>query len=1417
MKLQLENPYIAGAPLRGQQGFWGRQVELAWVSRELRNTATNALVLFGQRRIGKTSLLLQLRRVLSSGTLLPIYFDLQDRASHVLSQVLADLADTVAESSGLKSPDPNAFDDRGRFFLNTFMHQLYQTLGTTRRPVFLLDEFDVLDQPTEKALPHTAASKSLFPFLRYMMANDPRPAFVFAVGRRAEDLSLDFSSTFKASLIREIWVLDRESAESVVRQAEVNGTLRFSERAVARILELTSRHPYLIQLLCQRIWERAYIQSPSAMPHIDVPEVENAVSDALESGKSALIWLWNGLSPAEKVYAAALAQTAREQEIISEESILKVLEIHAPRLRIDEARLASDVLVQRHVVEQLGKREYRFAVELLRRWVQQNKPLWAVKDELDQLDPLADSIFRTGLEYMQRNKLEPAIRNFRDALDINPRHFRAQLRLGEALLEIGEIDMAVAELEKAHKLDPEEAKLSLARALVAQAKARIKAEHFDDANAITKLAIGLDPNNIEVKNLRTVAVAGTVRIADFIGRDQITISYGVTASDVERLIDRVLAFLQRGATFIHAGDALRAEVDGEVLTFRPGAIQQLAGSRSERSYLLSLTVRREYQIWATKFIPLAAQMDVKRSAEALDMPVAFSEFRVPREGEGLEALVTTVPLADITEAIDRHAAFVILGEPGAGKTTTLQKIAFEAARKLLLDGAGRVPLFVRLSQQAERTPLEFLRAEWERRTGSDFADALAAGRALLLADGVNELPRDERDERLKAWRLFAGDHCEANQVIFTGREKDYEGQLNLPRVRVEPLDDERIADYLRRNDAAGLGELLDDPKTRLREMARNPFNLALLAYAYKSNRREMGNRGRLLEWFAGELFAREERLAHKGWIRREAQVQALAQLAYAMQAQGEGTTVPPKAARDALPPSVEVNGEDISIKPADVFRFARAATILDPAIEPDVRFYHHLLQEYFAAIDLLRRFEAGEDLGGLWTAPRRTGEMPPAGVGEWDPLPEPPATGWEVTTILACGLARDPARLVEAIHLHNPVLAGRCLDEAGVYQSDDPNPFIRFSSVAILAQRVRADLLADLYNPAVHLRARLQAGFTLGRIGDPRLEPTVVNGTRVILPQMRRVPAATIFIGESSDDPDAYQDEMPQHTVDLPEFEVGTWPVTNAEYTCFIAAGGYVDERYWTTSLSRRWLIGEDMAGGLMEAWMTIWKELKRYSDWRVRFERKGVYSPDQIQTLEYIAELDEPDLRSWLSDNIPKRSRQQPAFWKDTNYNNPSQPAVGVTWFEAQAYCRWLSAVSGKLYRLPTEVEWEAAARGTDIRHYLWGNDWDAGRANTIEGRVLKPSPIGAYAAAGGVGPFGTEDQSGNVWNWTNTLYRPYPYQNDDRENVDSEGERTIRGGSWDNSRWFARCTSRFRHAPDFYSDDIGFRVILPSRSTDL
>lgn len=527
-------------------------------------------------------------------------------------------------------------------------------------------------------------------------------------------------------------------------------------------------------------------------------------------------------------------------------------------------------------------------------------------------------------------------------------------------------------------------------------------------------------------------------------------------------------------------------------------------------------------------------------------------------------------------------------------------------------------------------------------------------------------------------------------------------------------------------------------------------------------------------------------------------------MAYVLQGEGENLTFDLEKAKAALPAQVTCRKQKTPVDADALLRLGRAATLLDPAVEPDVRFYHQLLQEYFAANELLKRFLSGEDLSSLWKTPVFTTEMPDAKVGEWDPLPEPPTTGWEVTTILACGILSDTKhyppgmteKYLQEVLAVNLALAGRCLDEAGLVLKPET-----------VLQTTRQGLLRRLYDPTAHLRAPLQAGLVLGRIGDPLFEIQEINGVQVILPQMVDVPAGTYWIG-GQDDPDAYENEKPRFEVILPAFRIGRWPVTRAEFACFMAAGGYQEERWWEGNLAKRWLAGEDVTGGQVNSMLELWGLLKETPGWQEQI--KDVWTPENIKAWENRLSMGREKFSQLLSDQLQTKSRRQPDTWTRGGWDNPSQPVTGVTWFEVNAYAAWLSAVSGVEYRLPGEAEWEAAARGVEGRIYPWGNSWDGNRANTVEGRVMKPSPVGAYAAAGGRGPFGGEDQAGNVYEWTSSLYRPYPVTITE-EDWESTGERVVRGGSWFDYRRNARGAFRLRLIPDYFSVNVGFRLFSP------
>jgi formylglycine-generating enzyme required for sulfatase activity len=187
----------------------------------------------------------------------------------------------------------------------------------------------------------------------------------------------------------------------------------------------------------------------------------------------------------------------------------------------------------------------------------------------------------------------------------------------------------------------------------------------------------------------------------------------------------------------------------------------------------------------------------------------------------------------------------------------------------------------------------------------------------------------------------------------------------------------------------------------------------------------------------------------------------------------------------------------------------------------------------------------------------------------------------------------------------------------------------------------------------------------------------------------------------------------------------------------------------------------------------------------------------------------------------VQATGHRAPEGWTNGNPSphKEDHPVADVSLFDAKEYCQWLSQVTGKDYRLPSEAEWEKGARGTDGRIYPWGSQWDFTRCNSSEGGVRQTTLVQAYPQ--GTSPYDVLDMAGNIWEWTRSLwggsggyahYR-YPYRlPDTKENPEAGGDvsRVLRGGAFYCDRRDVRCARRSWYLPFGRNGSIGFRVVM-------
>jgi formylglycine-generating enzyme required for sulfatase activity len=316
------------------------------------------------------------------------------------------------------------------------------------------------------------------------------------------------------------------------------------------------------------------------------------------------------------------------------------------------------------------------------------------------------------------------------------------------------------------------------------------------------------------------------------------------------------------------------------------------------------------------------------------------------------------------------------------------------------------------------------------------------------------------------------------------------------------------------------------------------------------------------------------------------------------------------------------------------------------------------------------------------------------------------------------------------------------------------------ADLAAIGPPALARLLFAVADSRLDIQHRLAAGDVLGRLGDPRFDAPDFTGPWI------EVPAGPALIGSAPGEPEAQTNALPQHEVDVALFAIGRFPLTNRAYALFVEDGGYEDAALWHD-----------------DGW--AWKN----------------------------------------SFNITAPNSWQRAAAR------PNHPVTGICWYEARACCAWLTGRltereelrGGEVVRLPTEAEWEKAARGgltldrrrsirnpMPARRFPWGDAFLVQVCNTAESGIGGTSPVGMFPDS--QSPYKLDDLGGNVMEWCSSRPVAYPFHaHDGRESTGGgvRAYRVARGGAWPFSEASTRCAYRHWQHADFRGGTIGLRLV--------
>ncbi|MBE7470250.1 MAG: hypothetical protein DPW09_13255 [Anaerolineae bacterium] len=378
------NPYIAGSPVKDAAMFFGREDVYAWLRQHLRGAYQhNAIVLYGERRSGKTSVLYQMKDKLGDPLYIPVLLDLQGMGLEGIDGFLWEVARKIVLAlrgvegiPPLERPARQDFEHNPRQqFEDVFLPPVIEALGQ-RSLLLMFDEANRLAEKVQAGdLP-----PDIFDYLRALIQQTSRVNFLFSIGNRLEADSRGSSQLFNLAVYRKISFLEQDYAEDLIIRP-VAPYYRCTRAAIERIYQLTSGQAYYSQLVCHNLFTRWTKDKPA---QLDVADVEAVLPDVIEQGTPNFQFVWEDSSPVERAILAALADRAPQYKAgVMRRNLDRAM--HRAKLYPASGDVTSGLrrLFERDVIN--DQEPYLFRIMLMQQWISKFRRLEWVREELGEV------------------------------------------------------------------------------------------------------------------------------------------------------------------------------------------------------------------------------------------------------------------------------------------------------------------------------------------------------------------------------------------------------------------------------------------------------------------------------------------------------------------------------------------------------------------------------------------------------------------------------------------------------------------------------------------------------------------------------------------------------------------------------------------------------------------------------------------------------------------------------------------------------------------------------------------------------------------------------------------------------------------------------------------------------------------------